>query len=58
MRCRGRAASGWRWVEVGAELREGLEARERRQVEAQRAGELLHRLRWALPPTRDTEIPT
>jgi hypothetical protein len=45
-------------VEIGAELGEGLELAEAREVETQTAGHLLHRLVWAAPPTRDTEMPT
>ena len=28
------------------------------KIETQAAGDLLHRLIWAAPPTRDTELPT
>ena len=45
-------------VEVGAELGEGLEVAVLREVELQPAGDPPHGLIWALPPTRETEIPT
>ena len=47
-----------RGVEVGAELREGGHFAVLRQLEAQRSGDLLMALICAMPPTRDTEIPT
>ena len=48
-----------RFVEVGAELSERLQLTVLRQIEAQPARDLFHRLRLALElPTRETEIPT
>ncbi len=45
-------------VEVGAELRERLEVAVLRELELEPAGDPLHRPICALPPTRETEMPT
>ena len=49
----------WRLIEVAAELGEGLQFAELCQVEAQGSvpDTFFIALTWALPPTRDTEIP-
>jgi hypothetical protein len=47
-----------RLVELGAELRERLQLAVLGELELQAAGDLAHRLHLALPPTRETEMPT
>jgi hypothetical protein len=47
-----------RLVEIGAELREGRQFAVLRQVQAQRAGDLLHRLDLRVAADADTEMPT
>ena len=47
-----------RLVEVGAELREGRQLAVLREVEAQPPATFFIALICAVPPTRDTEMPT